>query len=42
MSDDYICNDKNIIEDVKKIRDMTDEEFDEFIKKIKKSDSHSQ
>ena len=31
-NEEWICDDRNVYEDVKKILEMTDEEFEEYIK----------
>lgn len=33
--DDYICDDRNMLEEVQMIKNMTDEEFEEHIAKLK-------
>lgn len=32
MKESYICDDRNVLENLQKIRDMSDEEFAEYIK----------
>ena len=32
MEKQYICDDRNIIENAQKIRNMTDEEWEEYVK----------
>ena len=39
--DDYICDDRNVHEDYVKIQSMTDEEFEEHIRKLKEKESKS-
>ena len=38
---DYICDDRNVHEDYVKIQSMTDEEFEEHIRKLKEKESKS-
>ena len=37
-TDEYICNDDGVLEKVRAIRNMTDEEVAEYIKNLKKSE----
>lgn len=39
---DFICDDRNVLEDVRKIRTMSDEEFDQYMQKLKKQDADKQ
>ena len=34
MCDDYICDDRNVLDDLKKVSSMTDEEFEEYLKSL--------
>jgi len=34
MTNEYICDDRNVLEDAQKIRSMTDEEFETYIKSL--------
>lgn len=34
MNNEYICDDRSVLENAQKIRDMTDEEFDKYIKSL--------
>lgn len=34
MASEYICDDRNLLEDVKKIRSMTDEEFETYMESL--------
>lgn len=36
MDNEYICDDRNMLENAQKIRSMTDEEFDDYIKSLDK------
>ena len=36
MMNEYICDDRNTLEDVQKICSMTDEEFETYIKSLEK------
>ena len=38
MKEEYICDDRGVIEYVRKIRNMTDEEFAEHLKKLKEDE----
>lgn len=38
MKEEYICDDRDVIEYVRKIRNMTDEEFAEHLKKLKEEE----
>ena len=35
MNKEYICDDRNVLENLRKIRNMTDAEFEEYVKKEK-------
>lgn len=35
MQEEYICDDRGVLENIEKIRNMTDEEFAEHLKKLK-------
>lgn len=35
MQEEYICDDRNVLENIEKIKNMTDEEFTEHLKKLK-------
>ncbi len=37
MEKQYICDDRNNLEDVQKIRNMTDEEWDKYVKMHKET-----
>ena len=39
MDNSYICDDRDVSETVKKIRTMTDEEFEEYLKSLKKDNT---
>ena len=34
-----ICDDRNVLEDLQKVRNMTDEEFEEYIKFLKNEEN---
>ena len=36
MDNEYICDDRNMLENAQKLRSMTDEEFDDYIKSLDK------
>lgn len=36
MANEYICNDKDVLEDAQRIRNMTDEEFNKYIETLQK------
>lgn len=38
MDKSYICDDRNVLEDIAKIRRMTDEEFEAFIKQLREKE----
>lgn len=38
MDNEYICDDRNVLEDVQKIRNMTDEEFEKYIESLKEKE----
>lgn len=38
MQEEYICDDRDVIENIERIRNMTDEEFDEYIRKLKEKE----
>lgn len=38
MQKDYICDDRNILEDAQKIRVMTDEEFETYNEALRKKE----
>lgn len=35
--DEYICDDRNVLENLQKIRSMTDEEFEAYVEEHKKN-----
>lgn len=35
MQGEYICDDRGVIENIERIRNMTEEEFEEYIKQLK-------
>lgn len=35
--DEYICDDRNVIENLKKVRSMSDEEFEDYLNSLKSS-----
>lgn len=35
MDREYICDDRNVLENVQEIRNMTDEEFEKYLEKEK-------
>jgi hypothetical protein len=39
MQDEYICDDRNQLDELRKIRAMSDEEFEEYIKAKKAKES---
>lgn len=39
---DFICDDRNVLEDVQRIRSMSDEEFEKHIEKLKKLETEKQ
>ena len=39
MKNDYICDDRNQIEDLRKNREMTDKEFEQHIKELKEKEN---
>ena len=38
MDNEYICDDRNVLENVQKIRNMTDEEFEKYIESLKEQE----
>ena len=36
---EYICDDRDVIEEAREIRNMTDEEFDKYISELKEKQS---
>lgn len=36
--DGFICDDRNVLEDIRRIRSMSDEEFEKYIEEIKKKE----
>lgn len=38
MDKEYVCDDRDVLEDLNKIRNMTDEEFEEYIKRLKEEE----
>ena len=38
MDDKYICNDDGILEELREIRQMSDEEFERYINTLRKSE----
>ena len=38
MSDKYICNDDGVLEELRAARNMTDEEFKEYIEDLKEAE----
>lgn len=32
MNNEYICDDRNVLENLQKIKNMTDEEFEKYLK----------
>lgn len=41
IDDNYICDDRNVLESIAKIRSMTDDEFEEYIKELRKNDENN-
>ena len=42
MENEYICNDENVLENIQKIRNMTDEEFEEYVNNEKEKHKKNQ
>lgn len=40
MNSEYICDDRNVLENAQKIRNMTDEEFEKYIKSLEKENNN--
>ena len=40
MNSEYICDDRNVLENARKIRNMTDEEFEKYIKSLEKENNN--
>lgn len=40
--DDYICDDRGVLEEVQKIKSMTDEEFEAYMAEQSKKDKPSE
>lgn len=41
MDNEYICDDRNVLEDLQKVRNMTDEEFEKYIETLKEKEKKS-
>lgn len=41
MDNEYICDDRNVLEDLQKVRNMTDEEFEKYIEMLKEKERKS-
>ena len=40
MNNEYICNDDGIVEELKKVRSMTNEEFENYVKHLKEREKN--
>lgn len=41
MDNEYICDDRNVLEDLQKVRNMTDEKFEKYIEMLKEKERKS-
>lgn len=41
-NDDFICDDRGVLENVQKVRSMTDEEFEQYMMELKKKEVKKQ